>query len=462
MCHKGRAVELTQALWNGETEKIDHYLNLTSRPGLNRRCALHLAAFLGNEDAVNKILAKGANVFQPVSVKAARYLPGLGSEFRKKGPLALAVAAGNVAIIRKLIKEGRRFVSHFTKHAAFQEQGVFLIAASSGNLGVVKLLLQCGISADKRGLAVRKSLGHIEITRFLLKQGFYPRKCLTLSLATFDLLSLILILEYKPATSNSLIFSINRKCGVKTVELLLDKGAPLNVSFRINKTRIRYPLELAMETKQVEVVKLLLARGAQPNNYVSLSPLSMAVRNRDHTLVLLLLEHGANSHAEHSSMSSFEHAKYIEDTVSLRLMLAHGANPNDSSWKFNTNYTVVKLLLEAGMQVNSDVPLLSMIYFNRLTPSCGSLDIFQLICAFGFDAKGEFMHDDENITKCINSATIGVARTNLISDLKRIWHETRRVAAKKILAAANHIYYRPGGQGMINAMNDFYTLAASQ
>jgi ankyrin repeat protein len=72
---------------------------------------------------------------------------------------------------------------------------------------------------------------------------------------------------------------------------LIEKGARVNAEMSTGAT----PLHVAVETKQIEMVKLLLEHGANPRleSFYVHSPLKIA-ENAGHTEILKLLEKQTN------------------------------------------------------------------------------------------------------------------------------------------------------------------------
>ena len=84
---------------------------------------------------------------------------------------------------------------------------------------------------------------------------------------------------------------------VNVVQYFLeDEGFNIEVRTQFGDT----PLHAAVAARQVEVVRLLLQRGANPNaiNVERLTPLHIAARGDSVEIVNLLIEHDANRHAQ--------------------------------------------------------------------------------------------------------------------------------------------------------------------
>lgn len=142
---------------------------------------LHVAAGMGLEDLVDRLLAAGANVNQ-------RTIGGHGDLVRIT-PLHDACEAGHKAICAKLIAAGANLdVLQGVCRLGGIAQGALTIAVQKDNLAIVKMLLEAGANPDGtppgysesesdvilRPLAVAVLRGRINIVRALLAAGADP------------------------------------------------------------------------------------------------------------------------------------------------------------------------------------------------------------------------------------------------------------------------------------------------
>lgn len=81
----------------------------------------------------------------------------------------------------------------------------------------------------------------------------------------------------------------------EAVEYLLDKGADVNLAAK-NAMRVA-PVHAAAARRDVEVMRMLLERGADPNarQQNDWTPLDAARQHQDQAMIDLLLAHGANA-----------------------------------------------------------------------------------------------------------------------------------------------------------------------
>ena len=129
------------------------------------------------------------------------------------------------------------------------------------------------------------------------------------------------------------------------------------------------PLHVAAEKGHVEVVKLLLEHGANPNarDMYGVTPLHLAARKGHVEITKLLLEHGADPNAKEKLGGETPlYWAVVHDRIdTAKLLLEHGADPNNKSKRFivneravlhwavrNENVDLVRLLLEKGANPN--------------------------------------------------------------------------------------------------------------
>jgi hypothetical protein len=131
-----------------------------------------------------------------------------------------------------------------------------------------------------------------------------------------------------------------------------------------------YALNKAINLKDIERVKGLLARGVDPNRYppddardedenLSL-PLYTAVGNKDVAVAKLLLEHGANPNARDEDCDSLVQAAFDGNIEMMRLLFhfGAGANRDDALWRAATTGQgkAVRFLLDHGANPSMPFP----------------------------------------------------------------------------------------------------------
>jgi ankyrin repeat protein len=247
-------------------------------------------------------------------------------------------------------------------------------AARKGNLEVVKLLLSRG-AKDDDGAAFTNAYeaGNADV-RKLLQQAAPPTpKTLSRLLSravergdTARAQSLIALGVDAASLDAALMVAVDRDAELlEVVRLLLDKGARVN-----RPDSHKTPLMIAAERSHVETVKLLLAKGADVNAIVKedITALTLAVQhNRQADVVRLLLAGGAD--AKTKNLLSFaasaptpakddenRHPEPSSKEV-LQLLLDKGANAKspegDKALLAANSFEKVKLLLAGGANPNA-------------------------------------------------------------------------------------------------------------
>ena len=118
---------------------------------------------------------------------------------------------------------------------------------------------------------------------------------------------------------------------IDTIVVLLRYGADVNGRDGATDTT---PLLMAVELNHIEAARLLLAAGADPNvrDSEGMSPLRFCVQKSLLEIARLLLLCGATKTMYETGGSSDMHALgqavYFLDVEMVRLLLAHGADPN--------------------------------------------------------------------------------------------------------------------------------------
>ena len=162
-----------------------------------------------------------------------------------------------------------------------------------------------------------------------------------------------------PSGNTTLITACLSGEKMELVQLLLDKGVPVNAS----NTNGYTALILASERGNPEIVKLLLQMKADVNaqSNSGMSALMMAaMRNRLEAL-RLLLDGGADVHlASKEGFPAISYAAENSHISAVKLLLQHGADPKSRSHDgtllvraaANGYAALVKLLLDSGSDVN--------------------------------------------------------------------------------------------------------------
>ncbi len=366
------------------------------------KTALQAAARSGNEEMVELLLNQGANVNAAPSRCGGRTA------------LQAATESGKIGLVELLVNSG----ADVNANAAFKEGLTCLqAAAETGDIELLNYLLRSGADVNspasaksgRTALQVAVECDHSAIVERLLEAGADIRACpswedglqplcAALSNESYDLAQLLLNKGADPNENcdhsnplkiavghgavemvRSLILAganVNKRPvhgwtaietaagddSAKLVSILIDGGVTLD---GIDGTRA---LERAVENNSIDVVKLLLAKGASPNkppaaNVNGESALQRAVTrwaiNDD--MLRLLLHHGADVKADGGSC--LQTAARNGCRRAVEILLAAGADVNFPPSKIckttalqgailSKNIDVVHLLLDAGADIN--------------------------------------------------------------------------------------------------------------
>ena len=376
----GSDLDLVEAVEKGDKEGVRSLLEQqadVNAPQADGTTALHWAAHRDDLETAELLIGAGADV------NAANHY-GVT-------PLSLACSNGSAAMVERLLKAGA------DPNAGQQTRETAVMTASrSGNVEVVKLLLAHG--ADVNGRETRREQtalmwaveqAHPEVARALIeggadvharsRSGFTP---LLFAAQQGDLDSVETLLaagvdvnETSPRWGSALVAAASR--GHEDLSLiLLGKGADPNAADGDGITALHYALLEGLAAmgsaaehlgtnahlyrpNMRELVKALLARGADPNaqlratriqgsggarvSMAGTTPLLAASTAADVALVRLLIEKGADPQLE------------TEKGMTPLMGAAGLAHKMDrpSQKEYDDALLVAKLLVEEGADVNT-------------------------------------------------------------------------------------------------------------
>lgn len=271
--------------------------------------------------------------------------------------LEKALAAKNEDMVRFLIKQGVRTDSVMTEmiydkkfwavqmlgNAGASIEPRHVSAAAAENfMQAVQLFVENGVNInqkDERPLSKASESGNLEIVQYLLKTGKNSQETLN------DALWALCNARPRPDT-------------LKIAQLLLDSGAQVNSQ---NTT----PLHRAASNGSLELVKLLVSKGAKVNavsKELSM-PLAEAVRADNLEIAKFLLEHGADKTINHAD-DEFQTAIFKARSAKMaQLLIANGANVSESDKKgqaillhaivCHLDFDLLKVLLQNGADINA-------------------------------------------------------------------------------------------------------------
>jgi ankyrin repeat protein len=159
----------------------------------------------------------------------------------------------------------------------------------------------------------------------------------------------------------ALVMAAARK-QVAVVEALLDKGADVNIRATDAEKGIEQitPLHVSATNGHVEILQLLLTRGANVNaqDKSGLTPLMAASELGNTVAVILMIDKGADVNLQdYDGLSPLILTAYTSQHDVARILLSHEAQPELADDQFTTplmiaaqqgDMEMVKLLIEAG------------------------------------------------------------------------------------------------------------------
>lgn len=275
--------------------------------------------------------------------------------------LEKALAAKNEDMVRFLIKQGVQ-TNGVMKEMIYDKKfwAVQLLvnagapitpehvsmAADYNFMPAVQLFVEKGVNInqkDERPLSKASESGNLEIVQYLLKTGKNSQETLN------DALWALCDARPKPDT-------------LKIAQRLLDSGAQVNSHAGFYNTT---PLHGAAQNGSLELVKLLVSKGAKVNavDKEFSMPLAKAVQADNLEIAKFLLEQGADKTINHSD-TEFQTAIFKARSAKMaQLLIANGANISESDKKGQSvllhavanhlDFDLLKVLLQNGADINA-------------------------------------------------------------------------------------------------------------
>uniref|UniRef100_A0A670K9B4 Ankyrin-1 n=1 Tax=Podarcis muralis TaxID=64176 RepID=A0A670K9B4_PODMU len=360
---------------------------------LDHLTPLHVAAHCGHHRVAKVLLEKGAK-------PNARALNGFT-------PLHIACKKNHIRVMELLLKTGASI-------DAVTESGLtpLHVASFMGNLPIVKILLQRGASPNVSNVKVETPLhmaaraGHTEVAKYLLqnkakvnakaKDDQTPLHCAA-RLGHCTMVKLLLESGADPNLSTTAghtpLHITAREGHLDCACALLDKQAsqtvmtkdlPLHVASKYGKGGCRprcclstmtkpnqrgknglTPLHVAVHHNNLDIVKVLLPKGASPHSVAwnGYTPLHIAARQNQMEVASSLLQYGASANAESTQAVTPLHLAAQEGHSDMvALLLSKQANGNFGSKSGLTplhlvaqegHVQVADVLLRAGVRVDA-------------------------------------------------------------------------------------------------------------
>ncbi len=269
------------------------------------------------------------------------------------------IRTGDVAVVEMFLRAGVD-PNNFRE----EEHEPLSTAASNGLERITELLLEHGAIQINDGFHWTASMwaahnGHHRIAQMIdnypinRNRTFSERERLVFQYRLFETIRFHWLgwrLIYNPMFANiedpqgrsPLHHAVYRQ-NVKSVQLLLDRGANPNMTDREGQT----PLSYASANDNYTIAKLLIDHGASVNesDHQGRTPLTHAFLNDARDVIHLLLEHGAEDSIEYLRLAADN-----GDMNSVRRYLSLGAIPEED---MTSPYLGIVMLLEDCMSMNT-------------------------------------------------------------------------------------------------------------
>ncbi len=293
------------------------------------------------QDEGNSLFLKMAKRFLAGHKKLSKINPNEGGNRKEEGDSSSKNKKEQVDTsqyqVKRIPLKSRRFKGCFTTN--------FHLAAINGKLKEVKGFLAAGADpylydfqpSGIRALPIHYAamLGHIEVVRIFLKAGV-PILVRSMNGST--------LLHFAIAGRKTPVFK-----KVKMVKFLLKKGIPVDIRGGSDKVS---PLYISVQANCLEIAKILLKHGANPNfqNNLGQGPLHLAVFLGRMPYIQLLLKNGAkvNLKTKIEHFTPLHYAVRTRRHSSARILLyllKHGADPNSQT---KTGKTPLHIAMEKG------------------------------------------------------------------------------------------------------------------
>ena len=335
--------------------------------------------------------------------------------------LAFSCYTGNYYVINALLKHGANI--HQGKNPAI------INACYKGYLVIVKLLLENGANINQMGdlntpLSTACERSRRDVVKFLVEKGAdvnllekHKRSPLSISCSQGDVESVRVLLDHGALIDNGAeypLINASTNGSLEIVKMLVEKGADVNKLDSNGNT----PLSITCSNNNIAIINYLIDHNADVNQG---NALYNACENGNLEVAKLLIEKGANVNKGPNTPLCGACEKGYYDIV--KLLIDNGANVNRGNDHNNPlliacskNYIkIAKLLIENGADVNKQVDNGFDGFVSPLSVACTDnlIDIAKLLIDKGANFKRSiklgFDQQDTPLTIALDNKAIDVA-----------------------------------------------------
>lgn len=351
---KFSSVKLVNALQKDDLNEMKKLLELGADPDYindsnynNERSSLiYKAVEKQNYDMVKLLLDAGADVMNG----------GIGIAFDKYKFLTdLRIERSEEFKKAEKIIDLMFLHMHKTKRS-LPETHILCDVLEIGRLVWAKKLVDTGVSVnDFSPLRIAAEQGYLGMVQYLVKNGAITEpidgKPSPIYLASknghYDIVKFLLDLNNDKLSINIALHGIIERGDLKFLEYLMSKKPDIEFSYPVCK-----PLKRAVETKNIQIVKLLIAAGA---DVAGSGALALSVEKKDRKLFqYLITKEGADAYQKSIAMNAAIDAgdiEFVKDLIKLGVPVNKDQDPISHAIN-GMKPNILRLLVENGADIN--------------------------------------------------------------------------------------------------------------